>query len=150
MEPAKALIIVESPTKAKTITKFLPSDCKVVASKGHIRDLPEDRMAIDVTNGFACEYQVVSGKEALIKELKSNLKQAQRLLLATDEDREGESISWHLLQVLKPNIPYQRMVFHEITKSAITKALEQGRDLDENLVQAQEGRRVVDRLYGYT
>ena len=150
MEHAKALIIVESPTKAKTISKFLPSDCKVVASKGHIRDLPEDRMAIDVEKGFACEYQVVSGKESLIKELKSNLKQAQRLLLATDEDREGESISWHLLQVLKPKIPYQRMVFHEITKSAITKALEQGRDLDENLVQAQEGRRVVDRLYGYT
>jgi DNA topoisomerase-1 len=150
MEHAKALIIVESPTKAKTISKFLPSDCKVVASKGHIRDLPEDRMAIDVEKGFTCEYQVVSGKESLIKELKSNLKQAQRLLLATDEDREGESISWHLLQVLKPKVPYQRMVFHEITKSAITKALEQGRDLDENLVQAQEGRRVVDRLYGYT
>ena len=150
MEHANTLIIVESPTKAKTITKFLPSDCKVVASKGHIRDLPEDRMAIDVEKGFVCEYQVVSGKESLIKELKSNLKQAKRLLLATDEDREGESISWHLLEVLKPKIPYQRMVFHEITKSAITKALQDGRDLDEHLVQAQEGRRVVDRLYGYT
>lgn len=150
MDDAKTLIIVESPTKAKTITKFLPKECKVVASKGHIRDLPEERMAIDVEKDFTCEYQVVSGKESLIKELKSSLKGASRLLLATDEDREGESISWHLLEVLKPKIPYQRMVFHEITKSAITKALEQGRALDENLVMAQEGRRVVDRLYGYT
>ncbi|NCC89600.1 MAG: type I DNA topoisomerase, partial [Spirochaetia bacterium] len=150
MDDAKTLIIVESPTKAKTITKFLPKECKVVASKGHIRDLPEERMAIDVDKDFACEYQVVSGKESLIKELKSSLKGASRLLLATDEDREGESISWHLLEVLKPKIPYQRMVFHEITKGAITKALEQGRELDENLVMAQEGRRVVDRLYGYT
>ena len=150
MDDAKTLIIVESPTKAKTITHFLPKECKVVASKGHIRDLPEERMAIDVDKDFACEYQVVSGKESLIKELKSSLKGASRLLLATDEDREGESISWHLLEVLKPKIPYQRMVFHEITKGAITKALEQGRELDENLVMAQEGRRVVDRLYGYT
>ncbi|NLK05201.1 MAG: DNA topoisomerase I, partial [Spirochaetales bacterium] len=108
MDDAKTLIIVESPTKAKTITKFLPKECKVVASKGHIRDLPEERMAIDVEKDFACEYQVVSGKESLIKELKSSLKGASRLLLATDEDREGESISWHLLEVLKPKIPYQR------------------------------------------
>lgn len=150
MDDANTLIIVESPTKAKTITKFLPSNCKVVASKGHIRDLPEDRMAIDVEHDFACDYEVVSGKESLIKELKSSLKKADRLLLATDEDREGESISWHLLEVLKPKIPFRRMVFHEITKSAITKALDGGRPLDENLVQAQEGRRIVDRLYGYT
>lgn len=150
MDNANTLIIVESPTKAKTITKFLPSSCKVVASKGHIRDLPEDRMAIDVEHEFACDYEVVSGKESLIKELKSSLKKADRLLLATDEDREGESISWHLLEVLKPKIPFQRMVFHEITKSAITKALEGGRPLDENLVKAQEGRRIIDRLYGYT
>lgn len=150
MDDANTLIIVESPTKAKTITKFLPSNYKVVASKGHIRDLPEDRMAIDVERDFACDYEVVEGKESLIKELKSSLKKADRLLLATDEDREGESISWHLLEVLKPKIPFKRMVFHEITKSAITKALEGGRPLDENLVQAQEGRRIVDRLYGYT
>lgn len=150
MDGSNILIIVESPTKAKTISKFLPKGCTVVASKGHIRDLPEDRMAIDVEKGFECEYKVVEGKDSLIRELKSNLKQADRLLLATDEDREGESISWHLLQVLKPKIPYQRMVFHEITKNAITKALDNGRELDEHLVQAQEGRRVVDRLYGYT
>ncbi len=150
MDNANTLIIVESPTKARTISKFLPSHCKVVASKGHIRDLPEDRMAIDAEKGFACEYQVVSGKQSLIKELKSSLKSVDRLLLATDEDREGESISWHLLEVLKPKVPFQRMVFHEITKKAITDALEHGRELDEHLVQAQESRRVVDRLYGYT
>ncbi|WP_320123426.1 type I DNA topoisomerase [uncultured Sphaerochaeta sp.] len=150
MDNANTLIIVESPTKARTISKFLPSNCKVVASKGHIRDLPEDKMAIDVEKGFACEYQVVAGKNALIKEIKSSLKSVDKLLLATDEDREGESISWHLLEVLKPKVPHQRMVFHEITKKAITDALDHGRDLDENLVQAQESRRVVDRLYGYT
>jgi DNA topoisomerase-1 len=150
MDNANTLIIVESPTKARTISKFLPSNCKVIASKGHIRDLPEDKMAIDVEKGFACEYQVVAGKSALIKEIKSSLKTVDKLLLATDEDREGESISWHLLEVLKPKVPYQRMVFHEITKKAITDALGHGRDLDENLVQAQESRRVVDRLYGYT
>jgi DNA topoisomerase-1 len=150
MDDTKVLIIVESPTKAKTISKFLPKTCTVVASKGHIRDLPGDRMAIDVAKGFACDYKTVEGKESLIRELKSDLKGAGKLLLATDEDREGESISWHLLQVLKPKIPYQRMVFHEITKGAIQKALENGRDLDNNLVQAQEGRRIVDRLFGYT
>ncbi len=150
MDDSKVLIIVESPTKAKTISKFLPSTCTVVASKGHIRDLPEKHMAIDVENDFAIEYKVVEGKESLIRDLKKSLKGADRLLLATDEDREGESISWHLLEVLKPKIPHQRMVFHEITKSAIQKALDSGRDLNENLVQAQEGRRVVDRLYGYT
>ncbi|NBK23013.1 MAG: type I DNA topoisomerase, partial [Spirochaetia bacterium] len=150
MDDSKVLIIVESPTKAKTISKFLPSTCTVVASKGHIRDLPEKHMAIDVENDFAIEYKVVEGKESLIRELKKSLKGADRLLLATDEDREGESISWHLLEVLKPKIPHQRMVFHEITKAAIQKALASGRALDENLVQAQEGRRVVDRLFGYT
>ncbi|MFA6785353.1 MAG: DNA topoisomerase, partial [Sphaerochaeta sp.] len=150
MDDSKVLIIVESPTKAKTITKFLPSTCNVIASKGHIRDLPEDHMAIDVAKGFACEYKIVEGKESLIRELKTSLKGCDKLLLATDEDREGESISWHLLEVLKPKVPYQRMVFHEITKSAIQKALSSGRDLDEHLVQAQEARRIVDRLYGYT
>ncbi len=150
MDDSKILIIVESPTKAKTIAKFLPSTCTVVASKGHIRDLPEKHMAIDVENDFAIEYKVVEGKESLIRELKKSLKGADKLLLATDEDREGESISWHLLEVLKPKIPHQRMVFHEITRGAIQKALSSGRDLNENLVHAQEGRRVVDRLYGYT
>ncbi len=107
-------------------------------------------MAIKIEKGFAAEYEPVKGKQRLIADLKKELKDADRLLLATDEDREGESISWHLLEVLKPKIPYRRMVFHEITKKAITNALETGRDLDENLVHAQEGRRLVDRLYGYT
>lgn len=150
MSEKNTLIIVESPTKAKTITKFLPKTCKVVASNGHVRDLPEDRMAIDVEKDFAAEYVVVKGKQRLITDLKKELKHADRLLLATDEDREGESISWHLLEVLKPKIPYQRMVFHEITRKAITNALKTGRNLDEDLVHAQEGRRLVDRLYGYT
>jgi DNA topoisomerase-1 len=122
----------------------------VIASKGHIRDLGEKEMDIDVAHGYACNYHIVDGKAPLIAQLKSELAKSDRLLLATDEDREGESISWHLLQVLKPKVPYQRMVFHEITKSAIEKALTSGRDVDENLVQAQEGRRVVDRLYGYS
>ena len=150
MSDEHILIIVESPTKAKTIKKFLPKNCTVVASKGHIRDLPEDRMAIDPEKDFSVDYQVVNGRESLIREMKADLKKADRLLLATDEDREGESISWHLVEVLKPKVPYQRMVFHEITKSAITRALTTGRPLDENLVHAQEGRRIVDRLYGYT
>jgi DNA topoisomerase-1 len=150
MSEKNTLIIVESPTKAKTITKFLPKTYKVVASNGHVRDLPEDRMAIDVEKDFAAEYVLVKGKQRLIADLKKKLKDADRLLLATDEDREGESISWHLVEVLKPKIPYQRMVFHEITRKAITNALETGRDLDEDLVHAQEGRRLVDRLYGYT
>ncbi len=107
-------------------------------------------MAIDVDKDFAAEYQVVKGKQSLITDLKKQLKGADRLLLATDEDREGESISWHLIEVLKPKIPYQRMVFHEITKKAITNALEHGRALNEHLVHAQESRRLVDRLYGYT
>ena len=105
MSEKNTLIIVESPTKAKTITKFLPKTCKVVASNGHVRDLPEDRMAIDVEKDFAAEYVVVKGKQRLITDLKKELKHADRLLLATDEDREGESISWHLLEVLKPKIP---------------------------------------------
>lgn len=151
MEPSKqTLIIVESPTKAKTISRFLPKQYKVIASKGHIRDLGEKEMDIDVAHGYACNYHIADGKAPLIAQLKSELAKSDRLLLATDEDREGESISWHLLQVLKPKVPYQRMVFHEITKSAIEKALTSGRDVDENLVQAQEGRRVVDRLYGYS
>jgi len=151
MEQSKqTLIIVESPTKAKTISRFLPKQYKVIASKGHIRDLGEKEMGIDVDHGYACKYHIVEGKAPLIAELKKELGKSDKLLLATDEDREGESISWHLVQVLKPSVPYQRMVFHEITKTAIQKALQTGRGIDEDLVQAQEGRRVVDRLYGYS
>ncbi|MGM0432260.1 MAG: type I DNA topoisomerase [Spirochaetota bacterium] len=160
----RVLVIVESPTKAKTIKKFLPSHYSVEASVGHIRDLPKTasevpkaykdkpwaRLGIDVDNDFAPLYVTPRGKGKLIRELKQKLKEADLLLLATDEDREGESISRHLIDVLKPKIPYQRMVFHEITKKAIEHALETGRQVDMNLVNAQETRRILDRLYGFT
>lgn len=161
---SKSLIIVESPTKAKTIKKFLGKDYEVKASYGHVRDLPNSaaevpakykkqkwaKLGVNLENDFEPLYIVPEAKKKHVKELKSCLKDATELLLATDEDREGESISWHLLQVLKPEVPVKRLVFHEITKAAISKALESTRDVDENLVRAQETRRVVDRLFGYT
>ena len=152
----KTLIIVESPTKAKTISKYLPPTCRVMASLGHIVDLnpsPEAKKGevygIDVDHGFKLDYTVVEGKEKLIGELKSALKGVEQLVLASDEDREGESIAWHLYNTLKPTCPVYRMVFHEITKKAITEAFSSCRDIDMNLVYAQEARRVVDRLQGY-
>lgn len=152
----KTLIIVESPTKAKTIKKYLPESCTVMASLGHIVDLnpspdPKDKgiYGIDVDNGFKLDYRIVEGKEKLISELKSALKKVDQLVLASDEDREGESIAWHLYNTLKPEVPVYRMVFHEITKKAITEAFSSCRDIDMNLVYAQEARRVVDRLQGY-
>jgi len=160
---AKTLVIVESPTKAKTITKFLGSDYIVKASMGHIRDLPNNaseipenlkkepwaRLGIQVDNEFQALYIVPPKKKAHVTELKAALKGATELFLATDEDREGESISWHLMEVLKPKVPTRRMVFHEITQEAIAEALKNTRDIDENLVRAQETRRIIDRLYGY-
>ena len=160
----KIFVIVESPTKAKTIRKFLPSNYIVDASIGHIRDLPKSaadipkklkgeewtKLGIDVENDFKPLYVTPKGKGKIVRELKKKLKEADLLLLATDEDREGESISWHLVDILKPKVPVQRMVFHEITKKAITRALENGREIDINLVNAQETRRILDRLYGYT
>ena len=152
----KSLIIVESPTKAKTIGKYLPSTCIVKASRGHVVDLnpnPKNRKdevyGVDVNNGFGLDYQIVEGKEAILKDLKSDLKKVDQLILASDEDREGESIAWHLLTQLKPVCPVYRMVFHEITKKAITEAFSNCRDIDMNLVRAQEARRAVDRLQGY-
>ncbi len=157
------LVIVESPTKAKTIRKFLPSNYEVLASMGHVRDLPKgaaeipaavkkekwSRIGVNTTEDFEPLYIVPKDKKKVVKELKDALKGATQLLLATDEDREGESISWHLLQILKPKIPTKRMVFHEITKKAINKALDQTREIDMELVQAQETRRILDRLFGY-
>ena len=157
------LVIVESPTKAKTIRKFLPSNYEVLASMGHVRDLPKgaaeipaavkkekwSRIGVNTTEDFEPLYIVPKDKKKIVKELKDALKGATQLLLATDEDREGESISWHLLQILKPKIPTKRMVFHEITKKAINKALYQTREIDMELVQAQETRRILDRLFGY-
>ena len=160
----KGLVIVESPAKARKIGEYLGKDYEVRASMGHVRDLPEDasqipeevkkeswsRLGVNPGDRFAPIYVVPPGKKKVISELKSLLKQADELILATDEDREGESIGWHLADLLNPKVPVRRMVFSEITKKAIQEALEQTRELDMNLVQAQETRRILDRLYGYT
>jgi DNA topoisomerase-1 len=158
----KKLVIVESPAKAKTIAKYLGDDFEVLASVGHIRDLAEpkelpadkkkgplSKFSIDVDNGFEPFYVISAGKSKTVSDLKAALKGADELFLATDEDREGEAIAWHLLEVLKPKVPVRRMVFNEITKEAITEAKNNTRELNTDLVQAQETRRVVDRLVGY-
>ena len=158
----RRLVIVESPKKARTIAEYLGPEFDVEASVGHIRDLPQPselpadmkkgpfgKFAVDVDNGFEAYYVVDADKKKKVNELKRALKDADELYLATDEDREGEAIAWHLLEVLQPKIPVHRMVFHEITREAIRRALEQTRDLDERLVDAQETRRILDRLYGY-
>ncbi|MFT3914716.1 MAG: type I DNA topoisomerase [Anaeromyxobacteraceae bacterium] len=143
-----ALVIVESPAKGKTIERYLGSGYRVMPSVGHIVDLPEGGgLQIDVENGFEPTYVVT--KPDVVKGLKAALKEAKELYLATDEDREGEAISYHLHQQLKPRVPVHRMVFHEITKKAIQEALEHTREIDGGLVAAQETRRVLDRLYGY-
>jgi DNA topoisomerase-1 len=158
------LVIVESPTKAKTIRNYLPSGYRVEASMGHVRDLPRSaseipasvkgetwaQLGVNPEADFEPIYVVPSDKKKVVKSLKDALKNADELVLATDEDREGESISWHLLQVLKPKVPIKRMVFHEITEEAIQAALENCRDIDDQLVRAQETRRILDRLVGYT
>ena len=146
---AKPLVIVESPAKAKTISKFLGATFDVRASVGHVADLPSKGLNIDVDNGFAPTYELTERGKQVIKDLKSAMKDASELYLATDEDREGEAISWHLLEYLKPKIPVKRMVFHEITKSAIDQAVNNPRGLDYGLVDAAETRRLLDRLYGY-
>ena len=163
MSSGQKLVIVESPAKAKTIAKYLGDDFRVLASVGHIRDLidlkdlsPElkkqgtiGKFSIDVDDDFKPYYAISAGKNKTVSELKAALKDADELYLATDEDREGEAIAWHLLDVLKPKVPVHRMVFHEITKEAIQAAVANTRSIDDDLVQAQETRRVVDRLYGY-
>ena len=152
MSPASAsrpLVIVESPAKAKTIGQFLGDDYIVEASVGHVRDLPSKGLSIDVDSDFKTEYEINPDKRDVIKRLKALLKDADELYLATDEDREGEAIAWHLQEVLKPTVPVKRMVFHEITRSAIEHAVENSRDIDYKRVDAQETRRIVDRLYGY-
>ena len=141
----KNLVIVESPAKAKTIEKFLGADYKVLSSYGHIRDLKKKEFSIDTTN-FAPQYEIPSEKTKLVNELKAEAKNAGTVWLASDEDREGEAISWHLYEVLglKPE-QTKRIVFHEITKPAILQAIEHPRDIDLNLVNAQQARRVLDR-----
>src|SRR5437588_3118258 len=160
---SKRLVIVESPAKARTIAGYLGPEFVVESSIGHVRDLPERaadipaqfkkepwaRLGVDVENDFAPLYVVDADKKKRVADLKKRLAGADELLLATDEDREGEAIAWHLLEVLKPKVPVRRMVFHEITRDAIERALEETREVDERLVDAQESRRILDRLYGY-
>ena len=155
---------MESPTKARTIRRFLPRRFQVEASMGHLRDLPASaaeipaefkdqqwaRLGVQVDQDFKPLYVISSGKRRVVTSLKSALRQADELLIATDEDREGESIGWHLVELLKPRVPVRRMVFHEITESAIVQALAETREIDQNLVDAQETRRILDRLVGYT
>jgi DNA topoisomerase-1 len=158
-----SLVIVESPAKARTISKFLGKGYMVEASIGHIRDLPQGKkempadlkdeewakLGVNVNDRFTPVYVVPQDKKSHITKLKKLLKESQSLYLATDEDREGEAISWHLQEVLKPKVPVHRLVFHEITNEAILNALEQPREIDDGLVKAQETRRILDRLYGY-
>lgn len=159
----KSLVIVESPAKARTISKFLGRDFIIEASKGHVRDLPEGakqvpaeykkeqwaHLGVNVNQDFTPIYIIPPGKNEQVRKLRSLVKQAKELYLATDEDREGEAISWHLRELLKPHIPIRRLVFHEITEEAIHEALAHPRDIDDALVRAQETRRIIDRLYGY-
>lgn len=158
------LVIVESPTKARTIRRFLPTEYQVEASMGHVRDLPSGAaeipekfksfdwatLGVNVEANFEPLYVVSSSKKEIVKKLKDAMKTADELFIATDEDREGESIGWHLVELLNPKIPVKRMVFHEITKSAIQNALTETRELNTDLVEAQEARRILDRLVGYT
>ncbi|MEK7410264.1 MAG: type I DNA topoisomerase, partial [Actinomycetota bacterium] len=146
---SKPLVIVESPAKAKTIAKFLGSDFDVRASVGHIADLPSKGLSVDVDNGFKPTYELTERGAAVIKELRLALKDSTALYLATDEDREGEAIAGHLFEYLKPKVPVKRMVFHEITKTAIDAAIANPREIDYKLVDAAEARRILDRLYGY-
>ena len=147
---AKNLVIVESPAKAKTIEKFLGSDYQVESSYGHIADLPSKEIGVDVENGFKPKYEVSADKKALVSKLKTLAKNADMVWLASDEDREGEAISWHLSEELKlDKSKTKRIVFHEITKTAILKAIDNPREIDYNLVNAQQARRVLDRLVGY-
>jgi len=159
----KPLVIVESPAKAKTIAGYLGNDYVVEASIGHIRDLPRNaadvpaahkgeswaRLGVDVDHGFEPLYVVSPDRRQQVTRLKQLVKEASEIYLATDEDREGEAIAWHLIDTLKPSVPVRRMVFHEITREAIARAVASPRELDTALVDAQETRRILDRLYGY-
>ena len=147
---AKNLVIVESPAKAKTIEKFLGKDFKVESSFGHIADLPSKELGVDVEGDFMPKYEVSKDKKAVVKKLKDLAKNADMIWLASDEDREGEAIAWHLAETLDlDKAKTKRIVFHEITKSAILKAIENPRDIDYHLVDAQQARRVLDRIVGY-
>ena len=147
---SKYLVIVESPAKAKTIKKYLGNDYKITASMGHIRDLPQSHLGVDIKNDFNPMYIIIAGKSTLIKELKADAEKAEKILLATDPDREGEAISWHLSHILKIDPETDcRITFNEITKNAVVNAVKQPRPIDMNLVDAQQARRILDRIVGY-
>ena len=147
---AKYLVIVESPAKAKTIKKFLGSNYEVIASNGHVRDLPKSQMGIDVDNDFEPKYITIRGKGDILAQLRKEVKKADKVYLATDPDREGEAISYHLSKALKlDDKKYKRITFNEITKNAVKNSIKQARDIDMALVDAQQARRVLDRLVGY-
>jgi DNA topoisomerase-1 len=161
---AKTLVIVESPAKARTIERILKDGYEVRASYGHVRDLPESadeipdeirkkkwgRLGVDTEGDFTPYYVIPNDKKKYVQALRVAMKGATQVYLATDPDREGESISWHLKEILKPKVPVKRIVFHEITEEAIKQAVKDAQDVDQNLVRAQESRRILDRLYGYT
>src|SRR4029450_7216427 len=160
----KTLVIVDSPAKARTIERFLKSGYEVLASYGHVRDLPESadeipdeirkkkwgRLGVDTDGNFTPYYVIPNDKRKYVQGWGAAWKGASQVYLATDPDREGESISWHLKEILKPKVPVKRIVFHEITEEGIPQAVKDAQDVDENLVRAQESRRILDRLYGYT
>ena len=144
------LVIVESPSKAKSIGKYLGRGYKVVACMGHIRDLPKSRLAVDVDNGFEPEYITIRGKSELVKDLKKQAKEADKVFLAADPDREGEAISWHLAQLLGlSETALNRVTFNEITKPCVKAGIASPRTIDKNLVDAQQARRILDRIVGY-
>src|SRR4030042_5014127 len=148
----KKLVIVESPAKARTLSKILSSDYVIKASMGHVRDLPKGALGIDIENDFAPKYVLISQKRKTIRELKESADNASAIYLATDPDREGEAISWHLIEAAKLNkdkVPIHRVAFHEITKEAVEQAFKHPRLIDMNLVDAQQARRLLDRLVGY-
>ena len=148
---AKYLVIVESPAKAKTIHKFLGSNYTVVASNGHVRDLPKSQMGIDVEHDFEIKYITIRGKGDILAMLRKEVKKADKVYLATDPDREGEAISWHLAQALKlEDKTVHRITFNEITKAAVKNSIKNARAIDMDLVDAQQARRVLDRLVGYS
>ena len=147
---AKDLVIVESPTKARTVGRFLGKNYTVLASMGHVRDLPSKKLGVEVDQGFKPTYVVPTDKKKVIKQLKAALKDASTVYLATDPDREGEAISWHLVEAADlGKQPLRRVVFHEITPAAIKEAFDNPRELDLDLVNAQQARRILDRLLGY-
>ena len=147
---AKYLVIVESPAKVKTVKKFLGSNYEVAASNGHVRDLPKSQLGIDVEHDFEPKYITIRGKGELLAGLRKSAKKADKVYLATDPDREGEAISWHLAQALKlEEKKMRRITFNEITKTAVKASLKEARDIDMNLVDEQQARRMLDRMVGY-